>query len=135
MTRTSARRARPTRVIAAVITILGLLTVLTLAACGEAASSDDRSSPISVSEAQRAGNGTSTRVTGFLVATPGQPVRLCEALAESYPPQCGRPEIEVEGLDVTAIGGLSDAQGVVWSDGYIEVSGVIRDGRLVVDSN
>ncbi len=129
------RRARRPRVFAAVVTTLGLLMLLGLDACGESASTADGASPISVNDALRDGNGTNARVTGFLVATPGQPVHLCEALAESYPPQCGRPEIEVEGLDVTAIGGLSEAQGVVWSDGYIEVPGVILDGRLFVDSN
>jgi hypothetical protein len=35
-------------------------------------------------------------VKGFVVQT-GDEVRLCSALAESFPPQCGGPSLAVEG--------------------------------------
>ena len=46
-------------------------------------------------------------VNGFLVAS-GEEVLLCEALAESFPPQCGGDSLLVEGLDLASIDGLQD---------------------------
>ncbi len=43
--------------------------------------------------------------------------RLCGAVLESYPPQCGEPAVELAGLDVEAIGRMSTAAGVAWKGG------------------
>ncbi|MGI8607069.1 MAG: hypothetical protein ACR2L0_07950, partial [Gaiellaceae bacterium] len=66
---------------------LALLALLlpTLAACGGGA--EDGGS-MSVEDALRA-DGRTVVVEGAIVAMDGEPARLCSALLESYPPQCG----------------------------------------------
>jgi hypothetical protein len=71
------------------------------------------------------------RVNGALIVTGGE-TRLCEALAESFPPQCGGERLIVEGLDLSAFD-LTESSGVRWSDQPVQVLGiVIDDERLVV---
>lgn len=66
---------------------------------------------------------------GYLVDA-GEGVRLCEALAESFPPQCGGRSLRVEGPlpDVA----WSEAEGVRWTDGQVELRGEVEDGTLVL---
>ena len=54
-------------------------------------------------------------VTGLLIDA-GDGWRLCAAIAESYPPQCGGESLAVEGLD-PADHDLQQAAGVQWSEG------------------
>jgi hypothetical protein len=76
-------------------------------------------------------------VEGALIAIEGEPVRLCSAILESYPPQCGEPSIEVRGLDLDTLD-LSetrpgeDVVAARWSDRPTRVTGTIEDGVLVV---
>ena len=72
-------------------------------------------------------------VNGFLVAT-GDEVRLCEALAESFPPQCRGDSLLVEGLDLASIDGLQDEGEVRWTDEPIQLLGSVNDGTLTVDT-
>lgn len=67
-------------------------------------------------------------VEGGLLAD-GETVRLCSAFAESYPPQCGRPSIAVQGLDLAQIDGLETASGISWKE-RVSLAGVLRDGVL-----
>ena len=55
-------------------------------------------------------------VTGSLVVGADGTVMLCEALAESFPPQCGGERITVEGLDPSAVAGLETEGDISWSD-------------------
>ena len=55
-------------------------------------------------------------VTGSLLVDADGTVMLCEALAESFPPQCGGERIAVRGLDPTAVAGLQSEGDVSWSD-------------------
>ncbi|MGH2428415.1 MAG: hypothetical protein ACRDGV_05945 [Candidatus Limnocylindria bacterium] len=72
---------------------------------------------LSVSDAiATAGSGDRVVVTGALFADPEGTVRLCEAIAESFPPQCGGARLVVEGLDLDAIPDLEEANGVRWSE-------------------
>jgi hypothetical protein len=73
-------------------------------------------------------------VTGSLLAN-GEDVRLCAALAESFPPQCGGGSITVVGLDLGTLEGLTTEGDVTWSDLPITVEGVLADGTLTVDEN
>jgi hypothetical protein len=73
-------------------------------------------------------------VTGSLLAN-GDDVRLCAALAESFPPQCGGGSIVVVGLDLDTLDGLTTEGDVTWSDLPISVEGVLADGTLTVDEN
>jgi hypothetical protein len=76
-------------------------------------------------------------LTGFIVASEDQPVRLCSALLESYPPQCGQPELTVEGLDLDSVEGLTrpdDPQfaHTAWTDQQISLTGELTDDVLAV---
>lgn len=78
-------------------------------------------------------------VKGYLVAPEGEPVRLCAALLESYPPQCGAPSLVVEGIELASVEGLrrTDDPGlapVTWSDGIVSLLGTVRDGVLTLSA-
>lgn len=62
-------------------------------------------------------------VTGQLVGRLGGEVELCAAVLESFPPQCGRPALVVTGLDVASVPGIQQANGVVWSERPVTVTG------------
>lgn len=55
-------------------------------------------------------------VTGALFVDPDGTVRLCDAIAESFPPQCGGDRIIVEGLDLAAVAGLQSEGDVSWAE-------------------
>lgn len=71
-------------------------------------------------------------VKGFLVID-GNGARLCEALAESFPPQCGGASIPVSNYEEVLGTPLQNEQGVSWTDGTVSFLGEIVDGTLVVD--
>lgn len=88
---------------------------------------------MSIDEALAAPDGTQLQVAGPLIAA-GDDVRLCGAIMESYPPQCGEPSLPLEGLDLDAVVGLSrpdpEFAGVVWTDFPLVVLGTMQDGVL-----
>ena len=55
--------------------------------------------------------------------------RLCAALAESHPPQCGGASLRLEGTDVELVDARR-AAGVTWQDTPVEARGVVEDGVL-----
>ena len=55
-------------------------------------------------------------VTGALFVDADRSVLLCEAIAESYPPQCGGSRLEVRGLDLATVGGLQREGSVQWAE-------------------
>jgi hypothetical protein len=78
-------------------------------------------------------------VRGFIVAPEGERVRLCTALLESYPPQCGEPSLVVEGLELATIEGLESTDDpslaqVTWSDAEVSLLGTVEDGVLTVSA-
>jgi hypothetical protein len=103
---------------------LAALLVLVGAGCGG-------STPVlSVDEA--ANHEGRATVTGFLHAESGT-VRLCAAVLESFPPQCGRPALAVVGLDVDSVDGLQRSGAVAWKEG-VTLEGAIADGVIRVES-
>lgn len=72
-------------------------------------------------------------VAGYLVAAFDE-VRLCSALAESYPPRCGGSSLLVAGLDLASVEGLQNAGGVSWTDAPFSVLGDVEDGVLIVST-
>lgn len=60
-------------------------------------------------------------------------IRLCEALAESFPPQCGGAFIAFDNSAGADLGVLSVEQGVTWSDQPVVVVGSVIDGVFVAD--
>ncbi len=76
-------------------------------------------------------------VKGYIVAPEGEPVRLCTALLESYPPQCGEPSLVVEGLDLETLEGLTSTSDpslaqVTWSDAEVSLLGEVENGVITV---
>ena len=64
-------------------------------------------------------------VNGALVIDPDGLVLLCDALAESFPPQCGGARLEVRGLDPASRPDLQEANGVRWLDS-VQLLGRVR---------
>lgn len=58
-------------------------------------------------------------VTGALFVNPDGTVLLCEAIAESFPPQCGGARLEVRGLELTTIEGLQREGNVQWAESVV----------------
>ena len=72
-------------------------------------------------------------IQGFLFDDGSGP-KLCDALAESFPPQCGGASIPVSGHVGTSSIPLVSEQGVTWTDQPVTLFGEIIDGTFVVDS-
>ena len=122
--------------------ILFLITVLTIAGVVAAACGDDEgevaSGPIS-----SVGPGISIDevfitdlkgpllINGLLHIENGQ-VRLCESLAESFPPQCGGKFLVVKGLDLLKMDGLTREGLVTWSEQSVQILGTVEGGKLTV---
>lgn len=58
-------------------------------------------------------------VAGALFVDADGGALLCDAIAESFPPQCGGARIAVEGLDLSTIEGLQDENGVRWAESVV----------------
>ncbi len=101
-----------TRILLLVVAALALIG----AACGDSDDSGDTpSGPLTVEEVvDRSPDGVVT-VNGFLLVDESGP-RLCAAILESFPPQCGEPAIFLVDLDVSSVGNTQSEQGVVWRE-------------------
>ena len=114
-TRTSGRRLA-----IAVVAVMGL----TMAACG-----DDEPETITTIADASEGSG-SVELEGFVVEVDGV-AELCEALLESFPPQCGEPSVaiaNVDELDAT----FTTEQNVRWTDLSVTAVGTVEDGVLTI---
>ena len=122
-----------------VAALVGLLLVA--AACDDAAAADPTAAPpssavgpgISIAEALSSTLDEPLLVNGFLVVQ-GDEAELCEALAESFPPQCGGESLSLEGLDLDAFEGLSSEQNTTWSEEPIQLLGEVEDGVLTISA-
>ena len=87
---------------------------------------------LEVSEAL-AGDATGViAVQGYLVDS-GSGAKLCEALAESFPPQCGGASVPVSGYEEMIDVPLNNNQNTTWTDERVTLFGEIIDGTFVVD--
>jgi hypothetical protein len=122
------------------------LAVLALAACGRGEETEPQQSGppaptpgaatgpgLTVEEAMASDLEGPLLVRGMLLAD-DESTRLCDALAESYPPQCGGRFLRVEGLDLATMTGLTSAEGVTWSEGLVKLLGDVEDETLVVSA-
>ncbi len=125
-----ASRYRAVMVLAAILALAG-------AACGgggdeEPVTGSAVGPGISIEEALAFDGEQPLLVNGVIVAS-GEEVRLCSALAESFPPQCGEPSLIVEGLDLDSLTGLSSEGAVTWSEEQVQLVGSVSDATLTVD--
>ncbi len=73
---------------------------------------------------------------GFLIDQQGV-TRLCAAVLESYPPQCGEPAVELVGLELATLAGRQTDQGITWKESLVVTVQRRQDARfdvLSVDS-
>ena len=129
-----------------IVVLLAIMTIASVvaAACGD--DGDPVSTPVSsvgpgissgVGPGITVGVALITNLTGPLLVN-GQlhvengRVRLCEVLAESFPPQCGRRSLVVTGLDLTTMDCLSSEGSVTWSDQPVQVLGLVEGELLLV---
>lgn len=88
--------------------------VLALVSCAGAGSSE----PITVPQLVERSADSPVAVQGLLHVSSGV-ARLCAATLESYPVQCGKPSVELAGLDLGAITGTTTAEDVTWKEGVV----------------
>jgi hypothetical protein len=55
--------------------------------------------------------------------------RICSAILESFPPQCGEPSLVVEGWDIDSDERAQTEGQVTWVED-VELAGTISDGTL-----
>lgn len=79
---------------------------------------------ISIEEAIGNSGGEPLLINGALFVDPAGRVLLCDAIAESFPPQCGGLRLEVRGLDIDSLSGLEQANGVRWAE-QVQLLGTI----------
>ena len=111
------------------LALAALVLAVAFAGCG----AGERSDPfVEVAEAREADDGDLVRVRGLLYTDDrGRSFRLCSALAESHPPQCGEPSLLVES-SVYEFADLTQAGDVGWSEQPVSVTGRVRDGTVTV---
>jgi hypothetical protein len=139
------RRARRFRVTTLVVTLAAVMAGV-LTGCGDddddgsSASSTSASTPtattvpagpITVEQLVARSADTPVATQGFLHVV-GDVARLCGAILESYPPQCGQPAVELVGLDLEAVDGLTSAEGVNWKESIVLTLERSADGRFTV---
>lgn len=125
-----------------ILTSVLVALVLALAACGGDDQAPSGSPPassatgpgLSIADARASDLTGALLVNGNLLVE-GDEVRLCEALAESFPPQCGGDSLRVEGLDLATVESLTTSRDVSWTDRPIQLLGVVRDGTITVSNN
>lgn len=95
------------------VLVLGSVCALMACAGGPAAAG-----PISVEQLLARSADTPVSVTGLLYdASTG--TRLCGAVMESFPVQCGKPFVDLVGLDIATIAGTTTEQGITWKEGIV----------------
>jgi hypothetical protein len=114
------------------LVILGLLLVSS--ACG----SSDRQGAVGgaplLTPAEAQGREGVVAVQGFLWARPADDdFRLCELALESFPPQCGDPQVSLREIDVTGIAGIDFSQNVFWAE-QVRARGELTEGTLSVEA-
>lgn len=108
-------KASTQRLLAVAIITIALMTT----SCnGDGGTSSTPAEAITVEQLVARSSDTSVSVRGLLLVSDGT-ARLCAAVLESYPPQCGEPSVELVGLDLSGIDGLTTANAVIWKEGMV----------------
>jgi hypothetical protein len=88
---------------------------------------------LSVADAVKVSRSGPIAVKGFLFID-GDGARLCELLAESFPPQCGGVFAPIEGFEEILDVPLANSQGISWTDQYVSFLGEFVGGTFFVDA-
>lgn len=64
----------------------------------------------------------------------GDNVYFCDAVAESYPPQCAGVRLEVVGVKLAEVDGLQRVGDIAWSE-RTQLLGVVANGKITVNEN
>lgn len=86
---------------------------------------------VPVADAARYEGAGPVVLSGYFVAE-GSSARLCSALAESFPPQCGGSSIVIANPDAISGVALIEEGQTQWSDGFIMVAGEVSDGVFTI---
>ncbi len=119
--------------LAAILGVAVLMVVV--AACGSN-ELDTGDGQMEIAQALKAVEGSEVTVSGFLFADRDGTTRLCSALLESSPPQCGGDRIDLLGFEASSVPNSktpqrpSEIQTVRWTDSYITVTGIKGIGGL-----
>lgn len=87
--------------------------------------------PISIAEALTSTEDGPLLVEGYLVVTP-EGARLCEALAESFPPQCGGDSLILDEPDPSALEQVTTEGDVSWTDNPVQMLGSVDGNTMSV---
>lgn len=103
---------------------------IVLTACG----GDDSPAEVpvlSVEQLMSRSADTPIAVRGFLTDQE-RVTRLCAAILESYPPQCGEPFVELVGLEVAELAGTQSDRGITWKESLVVTVQRRQDARFDV---
>jgi hypothetical protein len=104
-------------------------TPVVFAACGDdGAPAFDEGQLVAIEDVIEADTDVSVRVRGPAFRVAGT-TRICSAILESFPPQCGEPSLVVEGWDIDSAERARTEGSVTWVED-VELAGPIHDGVL-----
>ncbi|MCZ7534246.1 MAG: hypothetical protein M5U23_12745 [Acidimicrobiia bacterium] len=86
---------------------------------------------MSVVQAITEGGAGPIAVTGFFISD-GSGSWFCEALAESYPPQCGGERLSVTNPDAMGPLALIEEGDTQWYDGALTLMGTVSNGTFTI---
>ncbi len=86
---------------------------------------------LTIEQAIAFGSAETVAVKGVLIAPAGEPPRLCGAVLESYPPQCGEPSLVLRGLDPASVEGVVTVNEVSFTEDEVTFLGIVRDGKIL----
>jgi hypothetical protein len=89
---------------------------------------------LTITEAVAYDGAEPVAVGGFVVTTP-EGTRLCEALAESFPPQCGGPSVNVVNPETLTNFVLIEEGETQWSPDLVVVLGHVSGSDFTIASN
>jgi hypothetical protein len=88
---------------------------------------------LSASEAIGHSGSQPVAVHGYVIRT-SDSAQLCEALAESYPPQCGGASLALTNPDATDGLPLVEDSDVQWSPDIVILIGTVKGNKLTIDT-
>jgi hypothetical protein len=111
------------------LAVLVAMAVAAAAGCGDGGAGDG---VLAIREALDHDGREAVTVEGFVLSD-ANGTYLCEALLESFPPQCGPPAMGVVNLDLADLDGVQEEGSVRWSESRARLTGRVLSGVLTLD--